>query len=282
MPLVSTKELLNSAMRDSYGVPAFNAENMEMVLAIVEAAEENRSPVIIQTTPSTVRYAGCDLYFANVRAAAERASVPVAMHLDHGDSFELAMRALRSGYTSIMIDGSALPFDENVELSRRVAQACHACGVPVEAELGRVGGKEDDMQGADDIYTDPAQAAEFVRLTGVDFLAVGIGTAHGIYKGEPKLDLNRLSEIRAVVDIPLVIHGTSGVPADVVRESIARGISKVNYATDLRIAYTKGVRAVLERDSELFDPKKYGMEGRREVFDCASACIKLCGSQNRA
>ncbi len=282
MPLVSTRELLYSAMREGYGVPAFNAENMEMVLAIVEAAEEERSPVIIQTTPSTIRYAGCDMYFANVWAAAERASVPVAMHLDHGDSFQLAMRALRSGYTSIMIDGSALPFDENVALSRRVAEACHACSVPVEAELGRVGGKEDGIQGEDNNYTDPAQAAQFVELTGVDFLAVGIGTAHGVYKGEPKLDLDKLSQIRAAVEIPLVIHGTSGIAADVVRELISRGISKVNYATDLRIAYTRGVRAVLDSDKSLFDPKKYGMGGRREVFDCARGCIRLCGSHNRA
>ena len=282
MPLVTSKQMLLDAQAGKYGVGAFNIENMEMAQAAVAAAVACRSPILLQTTPSTLKYADCILFLANVRTLAEDASVPVAMHLDHGNSFDLAMHAFRSGYTSIMIDGSKLPFEENIALSRRVAEACHGGGVPVEAELGMVGGKEDSLDNGDvDIYTDPDQAAEFAVRTGVDFLAVGIGTAHGIYKGEPRLDLDRLADIRSKVDIPLVLHGTSGVPDATVQECIQRGICKINYATDLRIAYTKGVRQVLE-DPSVFDPKKYGAAGRKLVQEYVEARIRMCGSAGKA
>ena len=172
--------------------------------------------------------------------AASEASVPVVMHLDHGSSYELAMQAFRAGYTSVMIDGSHHVFEENIEITKSVVRACHAAGIPVEAELGKVGGKEDDLDGGNgNGYTVPSEAAEFAERTGVDSLAVAIGTAHGVYKGTPKLDMERLSEIRKVVSVPLVLHGTSGVPDDAVRECVARGMCKVNYATDLRIAFSK-------------------------------------------
>ena len=213
-------------------------ENMEMVMAVIKAAEEMNSPVIMQTTPSTVKYAGLDYYLAMVRTAAERASVPVAIHLDHGSSFELAMQALRTGYTSIMIDGSHGSFEENVALTRRVADACLPSQISVEAELGKVGGKEDDLEAENDSpYTDPQQAKEFAERTNATSLAVAIGTAHGLYQGTPKLDFERLAAIREVVSIPLVLHGASGVPDDAVRESIRLGICKVKlcYRTSYRI-----------------------------------------------
>lgn len=283
MPLVTTKQLLLDAQKGGYAVGAFNVENMEMVQAVIAAAEELKSPAIMQTTPSTVKYAGLDYYFANAKVAAERASVPVAIHLDHGSSFELAMQALRTGYTSIMIDGSHGTFEENIAVSKAVADACHPSGIPVEAELGKVGGKEDDLDGGDENpYTDPQQAVEFVKATGVDFLAVAIGTAHGVYKGVPKLDVERLSEIRKVVDIPLVLHGTSGVPDDAVKECIRRGICKVNYATDLRIAFTKGVNQVLGEKPDTIDPKKYNAQGREEVKQYVMSKMKVCGSEGKA
>ena len=221
MALVTTKQLLLDAQEKGYAVGAFNVENMEMVQAVVSAAEELQSPVIMQTTPSTVKYADLAYFYANAKVAAEEASVPVAIHLDHGNSFELAMQALRAGYTSIMIDGSHDSFEENIKVSKAVADACHPSGVPVEAELGKVGGKEDDLEGGEgNPYTDPMEAKQFVEETGIDSLAVAIGTAHGVYKGTPKLDVERLSEIRKVVSIPLVLHGTSGVPDDAVRECI--------------------------------------------------------------
>lgn len=282
MPLVSSKKLIYDAQKGGYAIGAFNAENMEMVMAIIAAAEACQAPVLIQTTPSTVKYANVDLYLANVKAAAENASVPVAMHLDHGDSFELAMKAYRAGYTSIMIDGSKLDFNANIALSKSVVEACHPGNVPVEAELGKVGGKEDSLDnGVVDIYTDPAEAAEFVKQTGVDYLAVGIGTSHGVYKGEPKLDLNRLEEIHQVVDVPLVLHGTSGVPDETVKECIKRGICKVNYATDLRIAYTQGVREVLQ-DGGVIDPKKYGKAGMKKVQQYVEERIRTCGCAGKA
>lgn len=280
--LVRSTELLLDAQKNGYAIGAFNVENMEMVQAVIAAAEELQSPVIMQTTPSTLKYADADYFYANVAVAAKKTSVPVVIHLDHGNSFELAMQAFRAGFTSIMIDGSHSVFEENIAITKSVVDVCHSAFVPVEAELGKVGGKEDDLDGGSGGYTDPAEAAEFVERTGVDFLAVAIGTAHGVYKGIPKLDLDRLSEIRKVVSKPLVLHGTSGVPDDTVKECIKRGICKVNYATDLRIAFTEGVKSVLEEKPETIDPKKYNAAGRENVKKYVMDKIIVCGSQNKA
>ena len=280
--LVRSTELLLDAQKNGYAIGAFNVENMEMVQAVIAAAEELQSPVIMQTTPSTLKYADADYFYANVAVAAKKTSVPVVIHLDHGNSFELAMQAFRAGFTSIMIDGSHSVFEENIAITKSVVDVCHSAFVPVEAELGKVGGKEDDLDGGSGGYTDPAEAAEFVERTGVDFLAVAIGTAHGVYKGIPKLDLDRLSEIRKVVSKPLVLHGTSGVPDDTVKECIKRGICKVNYATDLRIAFTEGVKSVLEEKPETIDPKKYNAAGRENVKKYVMDKIIVCGSQNIA
>lgn len=282
MSLVTTKKMLLDAQEKGYAVGAFNVENMEMVMAVVSAAEELNSPVIMQTTPSTVKYADFDYFYANVKVAAENASVPVAIHLDHGNSFELAMKAFRTGYTSIMIDGSHGSFEDNISLTSSVVKVCRAANVPVEAELGKVGGKEDDLDGGDGGYTDPMEAKEFVERTNVDSLAVAIGTAHGVYKGEPKLDLERLSQIKSVVDVPLVLHGTSGVPDEVVTECVNRGICKVNYATDLRIAFTKGVKKVLESNEGVIDPKKYNSQGREEVKEYVKSKMIVCKSAEKA
>lgn len=283
MAFVTSRQLLSDAQKEGYAVGAFNVENMEMVQAVAAAAEELQAPVIMQTTPSTVKYADLAYFYANAKAAAEQVSVPVVIHLDHGNSFALAMRALRTGYTSIMIDGSHGTFEENIAVSKAVADACHPSGVPVEAELGKVGGKEDDLEGGEgNPYTDPKEAGIFVDETGVDSLAVAIGTAHGVYKGIPRLDVERLSEIREVVTIPLVLHGTSGVPDDAVRECIRRGICKVNYATDLRIAFSRGVKAYLKENPDVFDPKKYGAAGREEVKRYVMDKIRVCGSDGKA
>ena len=282
MPLVSTKQMLLDAQAQHYAVCAFNAENMEMVQAIISAAQDLSAPVIIQTTPGTLGYAEPAIYAAIVQAAAKAASVPVAVHLDHGNSFEMVMKAVKAGYTSVMIDGSKKPFEENVSITKRVTDVCRAMDIPVEAELGQVGGKEDTQVSDKPAYADPYEASEFVRLTNVDSLAVGIGTAHGIYKGTPQIDVERLSQIRGMVDVPLVLHGTSGVPRDVVQDCIRRGICKVNYATDLRIAYTDGVRSFLESDGSAFDPKKYGKTAKQNVYDCAADRIRLCGSDGKA
>ncbi|HIT08672.1 MAG TPA: class II fructose-1,6-bisphosphate aldolase [Candidatus Merdivicinus faecavium] len=282
MPLATTEEMLKKAQADGYAVGAFNVENMEMAQAVIQAAVEMRAPVMIQTTPSTVKYAGLDLYYANVAALAKKAPVPVALHLDHGSSFELAMQAIRAGYTSIMIDGSHRVFEENIALTRRVVEAAAPNGLPVEAELGKVGGKEDDLDGGSGGYTVPEEAAEFVRRTGVSSLAVAIGTAHGVYKGTPKLDVERLKEIRKLVEIPLVLHGASGLSDESVQECIREGICKVNFATELRIAYSGGVKAVLAENPDVFDPKVYGKAGRERVKELVKNRIAVCGCCGKA
>jgi len=271
--LVTSEALLLDAQKNKYAVGAFNIENMEMVQAVVSAVTSLGAPAILQTTPSTVRYGGVKMIQAMVAAAAADSKSPIALHLDHGDSFSMAMQALRAGYTSIMIDGSQLSFEENIALSKRVVDAAQPNDIPVEAELGKVGGKEDDSE-SENAYTDPAEAAEFVARTGISSLAVAIGTAHGVYAGEPKLDLARLSELRAAVSIPLVLHGASGLSEDVLVECIHRGISKINFATELRVAYSNGVKACVEKDPKVFDPKKYGAAGRDFVRE---AVLRLCG-----
>ena len=282
MPLVTSEEMLSKAQEGGYAVGAFNAENMEMVKAIIQAAEELKAPVMIQTTPSTVKYGTVDTYAAIVAAEAKKASVPVCLHLDHGSSFELAMQAIHAGYTSVMIDGSKLDFEANIAETKRVADVANALDIPCEAELGKVGGKEDDLEAEADTNTDPQEAKEFVERTGVTSLAVAIGTAHGLYQGTPKLDFERLAAIREVVSIPLVLHGASGVPDDAVRESIRLGICKVNFATELRIAYSDGVKKYLAENPDGFDPKKYGAAGMENVTALVKEKISVCGSEGQA
>ena len=282
MSLVTSKEMLLDAQKGGYAVGAFNAENMEMVKAIVAAAEELKAPVMIQTTPSTINYGTLETYTALVHAEAKNASVPVAMHLDHGSSFELSVRAIRVGYTSIMIDGSGSGFEENIDVTRRVVAVAAPNQIPVEAELGKVGGKEDDLEAEADTNTDPAQAAEFVERTGISSLAVAIGTAHGFYVGTPVLDKERLSEIRKVVEIPLVLHGASGLSDEDVIDCVKRGICKVNFATELRAAYTDAVKALLKEKPETFDPKAFGKVGIPAVKKLVMDRMKVCGCDGRA
>ena len=277
---VSSIEMIKAAREGRYAVPAFNAENMEMVKAIVEAAERVSSPVMIQTTMPTVKYIGEETAVAMVKAAADRASVPVALHLDHCTSFEAVMRALRAGYTSVMFDGSKLPFEENAEITRRVVEAARPMGVTVEAELGTVGGKEDNVS-ASIIYTDPEEAKKFVELTGVDILAIAIGTAHGFYKGEPNLDFDRIDAVRNLIDTPLVLHGGSGIPVESVKRAIFLGMSKVNFATELRAAMTAAVREAL-KDEAIIDPKKFMGPGKEAVIALCLDKIDMCGSAGKA
>ena len=279
MAFVTTKAMLEDARKNGYAIGAFNVENMEMMQAVAEAADEMKAPVIIQTTPGTLKYAPPAVFAGMAQRIAMAAKSPIAMHLDHGSSYELAGECVRAGYTSVMIDGSLLPFEENVALSRRVVAL--ACGLPVEAELGTVGGKEDDHS-ADHQYTDPAQAAQFVEATGIFSFAPAIGTAHGVYTAEPKLDLNRLSAIRSAVSVPLVLHGTSGVPHDQVRACIERGICKVNYATELRQVFTAAVRESILKNEQAFDPKKHLGPARDAVRARVCELIRLLGSEGRA
>ena len=246
MPLVTSKEMLLDAQKGGYAVGAFNVENMEMVKAVIAAAEELQAPVMLQTTPSTIKYGTVETYAAIVAAEAKKASVPVCLHLDHGSSYELAVQCMENGYTSVMIDGSKENLEGNIAVSAKVVEAAKLKGIPVEAELGKVGGKEDDLEAEADTNTDPAEAVEFVDRTGIDSLAVAIGTAHGFYVGSPVLDKERLSEISKVVSIPLVLHGASGLTDEDVSDCVKRGICKVNFATELRKAYTDAVKKLID------------------------------------
>ncbi|MCL2130717.1 MAG: class II fructose-bisphosphate aldolase [Treponema sp.] len=277
MPLTTTKKMLLSARKNGYAVAAFNVENMEMMQGVIAAGEELNAPLILQTTPSTVHYATVELFFANAAALAEKSGIPIALHLDHGSSIELAESAINVGYTSIMIDGSHLPLGENIAFTRKAVELCEKAGIPVEGELGRVGGKEDDTESTDEGYTNPEEALRFVKETGVSSLAIGVGTAHGIYTVKPVLNPALISIIKSMVDIPLVLHGGSGLEDDVVKDCIKRGISKVNIATDLRIAYTNSVRQYLESNPECIDPKKFGTEAREAVKKIAMERIIVCG-----
>lgn len=281
-----SKEMLRRAKAEKYAVGAFNVENMEMAMAVIAVAEETGSPVILQTTPSTVKYAGTELYHANVRALAEKAAVPVALHLDHGDNKDRVVSALCAGYSSVMIDYSAKPLEENIRMTKEIVELASAVGIPVEAELGKVGGKEDDTVADGCAYTDPMDAVRFVRETGIESLAVAIGTAHGVYSTTPVLDVERLSEIEQAVaqvdaGFPLVLHGASGLTPESVRECVQRGICKVNFATELRIAYTNGVREVL-KDEKVYDPKKYGKAGMEAVKKTVLEKMEVCGCLGKA
>ena len=282
-----TVEMLKTARKNGYAVGAFNFDNMEMAVAIVAAAEKCGAPVILQTTPLTVSQASPEMFRAIAYAAAQSVTGPVACHLDHGDSVALAMRAVDAGYSSVMIDGSRESFRVNAELAATVKRYCSRSGIPVEAELGRVGGKEDSLVSAGDLYTDPAEAAEFVKITGVDSLAVAIGTAHGVYSGTPVLDTERLGKISEEMEargvgIPLVLHGASGLTDGQVRECVSRGICKVNFATELRQAYTSAIKRAFGDDPNVFDPKKYGKSAIKAVMEQTAYRIEVCGSAGKA
>lgn len=282
--LVTTKEMLLDAQKNHYAVGAFNVENLEFVMAVLAAAEETKSPVIMQTTPGTIKTAGLDYFYGMVKAAAERATVPVALHLDHGDGYDRCMKALRTGYTSVMIDGSHETFEDNIALTRSVADAGVAMGVPVEAELGKVGGKEDDGPAVEgeSPYTDPIEAKEFVERTGCTSLAIGVGTAHGVYTETPHIEQSVVRAIAAAVDVPLVLHGTSGVPDEQVAEAVKNGICKVNYATELRQAYTKGYMGFMAENPTCFDPKKPGKAGMAEITKIVKVRMENLGCVGRA
>lgn len=284
MSLVTTKEMMLDAQKNGYAIGAFNVESMEFVMAVIQAAEECNSPVILQTTPGTVKFAGLDMYYAMVAAAAKNATVPVAMHLDHGDGFDRCMKALRCGYTSVMIDGSHEAYEDNIALTKSVADVANAMGIPVEAELGKVGGKEDDGPAVEgeSPYTDPDEAREFVERTGCTSLAIGVGTAHGVYTETPHIEQSVVKSIASVVDVPLVLHGTSGVPDEQVAQAVKNGICKVNYATELRQAYTRGVKEFMQENPSTFDPKKYAAAGIFRIAEIVKIRMNNLGSVNRA
>ena len=282
--LVTGKELLLDAQKNGYAVGAFNVNNMEIVQAIIEAAEETKSPVILQASQGGLKYAGVEYIAALGQLAAKNASVPVAIHLDHGTDFTQIMKCIRYGFTSVMIDGSKYMLEENIAITKKVIEVARAVGVSVEAELGKIGGTEDDItvDEKDALYTNPEEAQRFVEETDVDFLAIAIGTAHGPYKGEPKLDFDRLKDIRERISTPIVLHGSSGVPYESLKKAISLGVSKINIDTDVRMAFAKGVSELISKNPNEYDPRKILGPAKEEMKKAVMEKMEVFGSVNRA
>ena len=280
----SMQQLLAEAQKGGYAVGAFNIHTMEVAQAIIAAAEAERAPVILQINQGTIQYAGIEYITAIAKTAQSLASVPVIVHLDHGTSYEMMAACIRHGFDSIMIDASKLPLAENIALVRKVVELAHPAGVAVEAELGKVGGVEDDIVVSEEEagLTDPDEAVQFVQETGVDSLAVAIGTAHGVYKGVPRLDFERLEEIRKRVPIPLVLHGASGVPDEAVREAVARGICKVNISTELKQPFAATLRKTAVENLDEIDPRKLLEPTKEAMSEVVRAKIRLCGCAGKA
>ncbi|HHY25159.1 MAG TPA: class II fructose-1,6-bisphosphate aldolase [Desulfitobacterium dehalogenans] len=284
MSLVPMAQLLLDAQKGQYAVGAFNCNNMEIVQAIVSAAEAEKSPVIVQASQGAIKYAGIEYISTMTRLAAEKASVPVALHLDHGTSFAQIMSCVRNSFTSVMIDGSKLPLEENIGLTNKVIEAVRPLGVSVEAELGKIGGTEDDITVSEKevLFTDPAEAERFVSETKVDALAIAIGTAHGQYKGVPKLDFQRLTEIRKRVNVPIVLHGSSGVPDEAIQKAISLGVCKVNIDTNIREAFVAAARKVMADYPQEIDPRKMLGPAREATVEIIREKIRLFGSSGKA
>jgi len=283
MPLVSSKEWLLKAQKEKFAIGAFNANNMEFVEAVIETAEEEKAPVFLQISQGAIKYAGLEMATNMVRTAAELASIPVILHLDHGTDFEQNVRCLRAGFTSLMFDGSKLPFEENVKITAKIVEIAHSCSIPVEAELGQVGQSKDKLtpEQIEALMTQPEEAAKFVKLTKCDSLAVAIGSVHAMKTREARLDIERLKKIRKLVNIPLVLHGSSGVALDSIQEGIANGICKVNVATQLSMAFIKGMADALKANPNEVDARKILLPGKLAVKEKVREYIKVFNSSGK-
>lgn len=309
MPLVTTKDMFEKSMKEHFAIGAFNVNNMEIVQAIVKAAADENSPVILQASSSAIKYAGIEYLKKMIESALDEYDIPLALHLDHGPDFDTCKMCVDNGFSSVMIDGSKYDFEENIELTKKVVEYAHSKGVVVEAELGKLAGIEDDVNVAasDAMYTDPNQAKEFVERTGCDSLAIAIGTSHGAYKfkGEAKLRFDILSKVKEKLPhTPIVLHGAStvipelvemcnkyggnipgakGVPDEMLHEASISGVSKINVDTDLRLAMTAAIRKTFAEDPSVFDPRKYLGNARTLIEEVVKHKIKdVFGSSNKA
>lgn len=281
--LVTGIELLSKANKEGYAVGAFNTSNLEITQAIVEAAEEMKSPAIIQVSEGGLKYAGIETISAIVRTMAKRASVPIALHLDHGTDFDDVMKCLRNGWTSVMMDASKLPLEKNIEVTKSVVKIAHGMGVSVEAEIGKIGGTEDNVTVTEReaAMTDPDEAYRFATETGVDYLAISIGTAHGPYKGIPKLDFERLKKIKGMLKMPIVLHGASGVPEDQIKTAVSLGVNKINIDTDIRQGFAARLRELLANDHDVYDPRKILGPCKDAMKEVVKNKMRMFGSAGR-
>ena len=309
MPLVTTKEMFEKSMKEGFAIGAFNINNMEIIQGIVDAAQKQNSPVILQASSGAIKYARIKYLMKMVEAAVEETNIPITIHLDHGPDFETCKMCIDNGFTSVMIDGSKYSFEENVALTKKVVDYAHERGVVVEAELGQLAGIEDDVNVSEEDakYTDPDQAKEFVERTGCDSLAIAIGTSHGAYKfkGEARLRMDILKQVKEKIpNTPIVLHGAStvipelvetcnnyggdipgakGVPDEILHEASLSGVSKINVDTDLRLAFTGEIRKSLAENPSAFDPRKYLTPAREKITEVVEHKIRdVFGSSNKA
>lgn len=285
MALVSMKDMLNKALKEGYAVGQFNINNLEWTQAILAAAQEEQSPVILGVSEGAARHmGGFKVVTAMTKALIEESkiTVPVAIHLDHGSSVDKCKQAIDAGFTSVMIDASHDPLEENIRITSEVVAYAHERGVSVEAELGTVGGQEDDVIANGVIYADPKECKELVERTGIDCLAPALGSVHGPYKGEPNLGFKEMEEICQTIGLPLVLHGGTGIPTEQIKKSISLGTAKINVNTENQIEFTKAVRAVLNKDSEVYDPRKFIVPGRDAIKATVIGKIREFGSAGKA
>lgn len=286
MALVSMTEMLRKALEERYAVGQFNLLNLEFAQAILLAAEAERAPVILGVSEAYVPYmGGLKTISRMVRSLMEhlRISVPVALHLDHGTTYELCIQALRAGFTSVMIDASHLELSRNIEVTSRVTEAAHALGASVEAELGRITGREDDLivEEAEAMYAVPEECAKLARETGVDCLAPALGSVHGPYRGQPRLGFERMGEIQRLTGLPLVLHGGSGLPEEEILQAISLGTAKINVNTDNQMAFTAAIRTYLQEHPQAYDPRHYFIPAKEAIQAAVRAKIRLFGSSGR-
>ena len=274
--VVSSARLMKRAEKENYAIPAFNIDNLESAMAVSEIMHEMRTPVIVQMIPRTLNYGGIAIYPAMMRELMADCPVDYALHLDHGRSLALAKKCVAGGFSSVMFDGSLMPFEDNIKFTKEVTDFALPMDVSVEGELGTIGGKEEGDTDLEASYTKVSEAEEFVRRTNVSTLAIGVGTAHGVYKGTPHINIERIKEIHTAIDTPLVLHGASGLSDEVLKDCIAAGITKINFATELRQAYTNGIKAEFAKDPEVFDPKIYMRGAIDNIKEVLRHKINIC------
>lgn len=284
MPLVSMNDFLPQAKEGKYAVGQFNLNNLEFAQAITEAATKLNSPFIFGVSEGALKYMGIEYTVALAKASAQQSGLPIALHLDHGSNFDIAMKCIRAGFSSIMFDGSHHSFEENIRLTKEIVKVAHAMGVSVEGELGTIGGVEDDLNvdEADASLAKPEEAIRFYEETGVDALAIAVGTAHGMYAGEPNIHFDIIKEVASKIPAAIVLHGGSGVPEEMIKKAIEAGAAKINVNTENQVAATAAIREVLNKDGKVFDPRKYLTPARNAMVEVVSEKIRLFGSANKA
>lgn len=274
--------MLLKAKEEKYAIGAFNANNLEQIQAIIEAAEEEKAPVILQASQGAIKYAGLETIVSMVRIAAEKATIPVVLHLDHGTDFDQNVKCLQVGFTSLMFDGSKLPYAENARITKKIVEMGHAAGLPVEAEIGRIPGTETHtIEQINEMYTKPDEAARFVEETEVDAIAVAVGSLHRMTEKAAKLDHDRLKKIKELTDVPLVLHGSSGVIDEELKIGIVEGICKINVATQLNMAFVDGIREAMGKMPDEVDPRKFFKVGKDRVKAVVRDRIRLFGSSGK-